>query len=147
MIVYQQRKPTALPPQLADLTQRTLGACIEVHRALGPGLLESVYELCLAAEFEHRNMPFRRQVPIPVAYRNVSLESGFRLDFVIEDELVVEIKAVETVLDVHRAQLASYLKLANRPVGLLINFNVPVLRQGVKRILNPAHEGLLSRQS
>ncbi|HVT10793.1 MAG TPA: GxxExxY protein [Fimbriimonadaceae bacterium] len=137
--------PRARPALTADLHKKTgaiLSAAINVHRELGPGLLESVYEVCLTAEFRHLGIEFQRQVDVPVTYRDAYVATGLRLDFLIFDEIIVELKAVEIVLAVHKAQLLSYLRLTNKPVGLLINFNVPALRQGVSRIINPAHPSI-----
>lgn len=115
-----------------------------MHKAIGPGLLESVYEACFAAELRYKGIEFQRQVGIDIRYRDVELECGLRLDFLIEELIIVELKAVEVILPVHAAQLASYLRLANKPLGLLINFNVPLLREGVKRVINPNYSGPLS---
>lgn len=116
-----------------ELTKRIIGAAIEVHRELGPGLLESAYERALARELELAEMEFTSQVSVPMEYKGVDLGSGYRIDLLVEDEVIVEIKAVERLLPVHEAQLLSYLRLLNKPVGLLINFHVPVLKQGVVR--------------
>lgn len=116
-----------------DLTDRIIGAAIEVHRTLGPGLLESAYEECLCRELELRGIRFRRQVALPLSYKGVALECGYRIDVLVEETAVVEIKAVEALLPVHEAQLVSYLRLGGWHVGLLINFHVPVLIKGVRR--------------
>jgi GxxExxY protein len=118
-----------------ELTERIIGAAIEVHKALGPGLLESAYEECLAHEFTLANISFERQRPLPVRYKSVELDCGYRLDFVVENTVVLELKAAETLHAIYEAQLLTYLKLGDWPVGLLINFNVPVLRKGVKRMV------------
>jgi len=118
-----------------ELTGTIIGAAIEVHRILGPGLLESAYEECLNYEFGQRVARFVRQHPLPVVYKGIKLDCGYRLDFLVENTVVVEIKAVESILPIHEAQLLSYLKLGGWQVGLLINFNVPVLKQGIKRIV------------
>jgi GxxExxY protein len=122
--------------RLNHITEKIIGCAIEVHRALGPGLLESAYEECLSFELSQSNISFEKQVPLPVIYKGVKLECGYRMDLVIDRLIVVEIKAVERILPVHEAQLLSYLKLANKPLGLLINFHVPVLKNGLKRIRN-----------
>jgi GxxExxY protein len=114
-------------------TGAIIAAAIEVHRALGPGLLESVYEECLCRELELRGIPFARQVPIPVEYKGVSSECGYRVDILVQDEVVVEIKAVEAIHPVHEAQLLTYMKLSGKRVGLLLNFCVPVLKDGIVR--------------
>jgi GxxExxY protein len=120
-----------------ELTERVIGAAIEVHRALGPGLLESAYEECLCHELHLREITFERQLPFPVRYKNVSLDCGYRLDLVVEHVLVLEIKCVEHVLPVHEAQLLTYLKMTGKRVGLILNFNVPVLARGgiVRKVL------------
>ncbi len=117
------------------LTQQIIGAAIEVHRALGPGLLESAYETCLCHELSLRQIPFDRQKQLPVVYKGVEIECGYRLDLLVADTVVVELKAVEQLLPVHQAQVLSYLRLGGWEVGLLINFHVPVLRQGIRRIV------------
>ncbi|NOT02089.1 MAG: GxxExxY protein [Phycisphaerales bacterium] len=118
------------------ITEQVIGAAIEVHRALGPGLLESAYEECLAYEFGVRRIAFDRQRALDVTYKEVHLDCGYRVDFLIERAVVVELKAVELLLPIHEAQLLTYLKLGGWNVGLLINFNVPVLRNGIKRMVH-----------
>lgn len=118
------------------LTASIIGAAIEVHRELGPGLMESAYEECLCHELCLRRLSFQRQVPLPVHYKKVNLDCGYRMDLVVENTVIVELKAVETLQPVHEAQLITYLKLSTKPVGLLINFNVPVLKDGVVRRVN-----------
>jgi GxxExxY protein len=108
---------------------------MEVHRTLGPGLLESVYEQCLAHELSLAGIPFLRQVPLPVEYKGMKLDCGYRLDFLVDGRLVVELKSVEQLSDLHTAQLLTYMRLAHVPVGLLINFNVPVLKDGIRRFV------------
>ena len=110
-------------------------AAYAVHRALGPGLLESVYEVCLIHELNKRGLKVDRQVAVPVVYDDVRLDAGLRLDLVVENGVLVELKAVETILPVHHAQVLTYLKLSGLRLGLLINFNVPVIRDGIKRIV------------
>ena len=128
---------TELRKTLNDLTKSVIGVAIEVHRALGPGLLESAYEICLCRELNLREIQFRRQVPIPVGYKGVKLDCGYRSDVVIEDSLPLELKAVDALLPIHEAQLLSYLKLTGLNVDLLINFNVELLRDGIRRrVLN-----------
>jgi len=116
-----------------ELTEQIIGAAIEVHRSLGPGLLESAYQACLAHELSLRKLSFEREKPLPIEYKGVQLDCGYRLDFLVEGKVVVELKAVESVLPVHEAQLITYLKLTGCRVGLLINFNVPVLKDGITR--------------
>lgn len=115
------------------LTHEIIGAAIEVHRLLGPGLLESVYQNCLARELSLREIPFEQEKPIPVEYKGTLLDCGYRLDFLIDNKVVVELKAVDNIDSIHEAQLLTYLRLTGRKVGLLINFNVPILIKGVKR--------------
>jgi GxxExxY protein len=119
-----------------ELTGRIIAAAIEVHRHLGPGLLESVYEECLCHELKLVGLRFERQPSLPVIYKGIRLESGYRADLIVEDEVVVEIKATEATARLYHAQLLTYLKVSHKQVGLLINFNVPVLKDGIKRIVN-----------
>jgi GxxExxY protein len=122
-----------------DLTKKIIGAAIEVHRALGPGLMESAYEECLCHELNLRGLSFQRQLPIPVSYKGVNLDCGYKLDVLVEDTVILELKCAERIIPVHEAQLLTYLKLLNKPVGFVINFNVPVLKQGlVRRVLDSA---------
>jgi GxxExxY protein len=116
-----------------ELTDRIIGAAIEVHRVLGPGLLETTYQACLARELTIRGIAFKREVPLRVQYKGSALDCGYKLDLVIEKKAVVELKAVEQLLPIHEAQLLTYLKLSGHRVGLLINFNVPVLKDGIVR--------------
>ena len=110
-----------------------IAAAIEVHRSLGPGLLESAYEECLCHELHLRGLSFQRQVDLPVSFKGLKLDCGYRLDLLVEDSVLVELKAVERLLPVHEPQLLTYLHLAHKPVGLLINFNVPLLKDGIRR--------------
>jgi len=121
---------------LDELTKRIIGAAIEVHRHTGPGLLESVYEECLCYELSQLGLAFRRQVPLAVLYKEVKLDCGYRMDLVVEDSIVLEVKAVDRLVPVHSAQLLTYLKLSGKQVGLLLNFNEAVLRRGLKRLVN-----------
>jgi GxxExxY protein len=120
-----------------ELTEKIIGAAIEVHRALGPGLLESAYEECLCRELDLRGLKFQRQVPLPVEYKGVRLDCGYRLDLIVEDEVILELKCIERVLSVHEAQLLTYLKLTSKRVGLIVNFNVATLIRGgiVRKVL------------
>ncbi|HYM59313.1 MAG TPA: GxxExxY protein [Thermoanaerobaculia bacterium] len=118
------------------VTEDIIGAAIEVHRALGPGLLESAYEECVCRELALRSVPLERQKVLPVEYKGVRLDCGYRLDLLVADAVVVEIKAVRVLEPIHKAQLLTYLKLGGWQLGLLINFNVPVLRNGIKRVAN-----------
>jgi len=118
------------------ITEKIIGCAIEVDRALGPGLLESTYEECTCYEIRCGGLKAERQVPLPVVYKGVKLDCGYRMDLVVEKAVVIEFKTVEVPLPVHEAQLLSYLKLSGLFVGLLINFHVPVLKDGLKRIVN-----------
>jgi len=113
-----------------DLTEQIIGAAIEVHRALGPGLLESAYEECLCHELNIREIPFRRQVSLPVLYKGVKLDCGYRIDLIVDDRVILELKCTEHILPVHEAQLLSYMKMANVRVGILVNFHVATLVRG-----------------
>ena len=108
---------------------------MEVHRHLGPGLLESAYEECLAHELYLNKVDFHRQVPIPVTYKGLNLECGYRMDILVEDTLIIELKSVERILPIHEAQLLTYIKLSKVNKGLIINFNVPLLKDGLKRLV------------
>lgn len=117
------------------VTERIIGCAIEVHRHTGPGLLESVYEACLARELKAAQLKYDRQISLPIVYKGEPLDCACRIDFVVEEHVLVEVKSVEHLLDVHKAQVITYLRLSGLPVGLLINFNVPVLRSGIRRLL------------
>ena len=119
-----------------EITEQILGAAIAVHRALDPGLLESTYEACLAYELLERRLRFERQASLPIVDRGVRIDCGYRLDLVVEGLVVVEIKAVERMLSIHEAQILTYLKLPGLPVGLLLNFNVPMMREGIRRFVH-----------
>ena len=119
-----------------DLTGRIIGAAIEVHKRLGPGLLESTYEACLCIELMRSGISFEKQKMLPIEYRGERVENGYRIDLLVEDSVVVELKAVREIDDVHLAQILSYLKLSGLKTGLLINFNVLKLIDGVKRVSN-----------
>lgn len=122
---------------LDRITREVIGGAIEVHRALGPGALESAYEVCLVYELGQRGLAFERQKPIPVHYKGIALDCAYRADIVVDRCVIVELKAVQRIEPVHEAQLNSYLKFSGCPVGLLINFNVPILTQGIRRwVLN-----------
>lgn len=117
----------------SNLTREIIGAAMEVHRELGPGLLESAYEMCLCHELTLRGLSFRRQVRLPVFYKGIRLDCGYRIDVLVEERVIVELKSVEKITAVDEAQLLTYLRLNNTRVGLLINFNVPVLKDGITR--------------
>jgi GxxExxY protein len=118
-----------------SLTSRVIGLAIEVHRALGPGLLESAYEECLCYELSSHGIRFRRQVPLPIVYKAVRLDCGYRIDITIEDMLIAELKTVERILPVHEAQLLTYLRLSGITTGLILNFHAPVLKDGIRRLV------------
>ena len=121
---------------LNSLSKIIVDACYSVHKEFGPGLLESVYEFCLLKEFEMRGIDAKSQVSIPLIYKGKKLEKEFKIDILVEDEIILEIKSVEVLLPVHKAQLISYLKLADKRLGFLVNFNVPRIKDGIKRIVN-----------
>lgn len=117
------------------LSNRVIGCAIEVHRHLGPGLLESTYEQCLAHELRIANMPFKLQYPLPVEYKGIKLDCGYRIDLLIDNSLIIELKAVEKILPIHQAQLLTYMKLSGISIGLLMNFNVEYIKNGIKRMV------------
>jgi GxxExxY protein len=118
-----------------ELTKVIIGAAIDVHRQLGPGLLESAYEACLCHEFGLRQILYESQKPLPVIYKGLSLECGYRVDVLVDSKVVLEIKSVEAVLPIHEAQMLTYMRLGCWKAGLLINFNVPLLKQGIRRLV------------
>ena len=120
---------------LSDTTGQIIGSAIEVHKFLGPGLLEAVYEECLCIELESRSIALQRQAGVPIEYKGNRLEAEYRLDLLVNNEVVVELKACDHILPIHEAQLLTYLRLTKKKVGLLINFNVPVLKDGIKRMM------------
>ena len=115
------------------LSERVIGAAISVHKELGPGLLESIYETCLCREFDLLGIAYARQVERPISYKGLVLEGGFRIDLIVDQRLVLELKSVEELLPIHEAQLLTYLKLSGIKLGFLINFNIPVLKDGLRR--------------
>ena len=125
---------------LNHLTERIIAAAIEIHRHLGPGLLESAYQECLCFELSQAGIRFQREVPLPVVYKGLKLDCCYRLDLLVEDAVIVEVKSNEGLLPVHSAQLLTYLKASDKEIGLLINFNVPVLKDGLKRLVNHYEE-------
>ena len=125
----------AARPRPDPLTRRIIGAAIEVHRTLGPGLLESTYEACLCWELCEAGLAIERQLPLPVAYKSVTLDCGYRLDLVVERRVVLELKAVDRLAPLHDAQLLTYLRLSGVRVGLLLNFNVSVMTDGIRRLV------------
>jgi len=128
------------PMEINDLTGQVIGAAIEVHKALGPGLLESTYEECLCHELNLRGLAFERQKPLPVVYKGKRLDCGYRLDIVVENAIILELKSCEKIEPIHKAQLLTYLKLSGLKLGLLLNFNVPLMRDGIVRIVNELKE-------
>jgi GxxExxY protein len=124
------------PHDLNYLAGKIIGAAMQVHTALGPGLLESTYEACLAYELECNNIRAASQVHLPVKYKGINIDAGYRVDLIVEDSIIIELKAVESLTKIHTAQILAYLKLSKIKLGLLINFNVPHLRQGIKRVVN-----------
>ncbi|MCW9023931.1 MAG: GxxExxY protein [Gammaproteobacteria bacterium] len=119
-----------------ELSRIAIGAAIEVHKSLGPGLLESVYKQCLARELDLQDVPYQLELPINTRYKGIEFDIGYRIDMMISDKLVIELKVAEKILPVHEAQLLSYLRLSKRKLGLLLNFNVPVMKSGIRRIVN-----------
>lgn len=124
-----------LSARTESLAAQIVDAAVKVHKALGPGLLESVYEICLCHELSLRGIAFQRQVELPVCYEGIRLEAGFRIDILVDSCLVVELKTVDALSPLHEAQLLTYLKLSNNRLGLLLNFNVPIMKQGIKRLI------------
>ena len=124
-----------IPNRLNEIGTKIVDAAYQVHKELGPGLLESVYEECLVREFEENNLSVKRQVSVPLFYRGKALDSQLRIDLLVEDSIIIELKAVERLLPVHEAQLLSYLRLSQKRLGYLINFNVPMIKSGIKRMV------------
>jgi GxxExxY protein len=129
--VSQRNKLRAM--EMNEITQKIIGCAIEVHKHLGPGLLESAYEECLAYELIKKGLVIKRQHPTPVVYKEIKLECGYRIDILVENLVVVELKVVDIIAPVHEAQILTYMKFANKSIGLLINFNVTLLKNGIKR--------------
>ena len=133
--------------RLNSISEAIIGAAIDVHKAVGPGLLESAYEACLAYELRQRGLKVEQQKELPLKYRDVQLDCGYRLDLLVEDCVIVEVKAIEALLPLHQAQLMSYLRLTKCHLGLIINFNVTQLTRGVKRVVNEFPDSALSASS
>jgi GxxExxY protein len=133
--------------RLNKISEIVIGAAIDVHRALGPGLLESAYESCLVFELAQRGLKVEQQKPLPIVYREVRLDCGYRIDMLVENQVIIEVKSIDALLPIHKAQLLSYLKLSGCHLGLLINFNVRVLKDGVVRVVNSFPETLRSQRS
>jgi GxxExxY protein len=123
-----------------QLSSKIIGSAIEVHKALGPGLLESSYQKCLCHELRLRGIPFEYEKPLPLVYKGEKLYCGYQMDLVVENAIIVELKSCEKLAPIHEAQLLTYLKLSDLKLGLLLNFNVPVMREGIKRIVNKLKE-------
>ncbi len=121
--------------EINKITEKIIGAAIEVHRTLGPGLLESAYEQCLEYELTERGLKVERQIPVPVIYKDLYIEYGYRLDLLVEDQVIVEIKSIDELHPVHEAQILTYLKFSEKKIGLLINFNVKLLKEGLRRYI------------
>jgi len=119
--------------EINQITEKIIGCAIEVHKKLGPGLLESAYEECLSYELKCAGLAFQRQVPVPIVYKDIKLECGYRIDILVEKTVIIELKAIEALAPVHEAQILTHMKFANKTIGLLINFNVTLLKSGIKR--------------
>ena len=126
--------------EINELTETVIASAIEVHRHLGPGLLESAYEQCLCHELSLRDLHFERQVALPVTYKGIKLDCGYRADIIVDEKLVLEIKAIDSITPLYQAQILTYLKMMDMRVGLILNFNVPVLKDGIKRMVNKLKE-------
>ena len=122
--------------EINKISEKIIGCAINVHKALGPGLLESTYEICLIHELKKANLKVQAQLALPVIYDEIKLDAGYRIDLLVEDTVIVELKAIDNLLPIHEAQILSYLKLSGKKLGLLINFNVKLLINGVKRLVN-----------
>ena len=129
------RVHTSLDPKLEAIGTKVVDCAFQVHTALGPGLLESVYEVCLCHELTKQGIPYRSQVSLPIVYRDVTLDAGLRIDLLVADSIVVELKAVDKLIELHEAQLLTYLKLTERRLGYLINFNVVLIKHGIRRVV------------
>ena len=125
----------SLDPRIEAIGREIIDSAIQVHKALGPGLLESVYQSCMCHEFSLRKISFQKEAAVPVIYKNLRLESGLRLDLLVEDCIILELKSVEKIIPIHESQLLTYLKITNHRLGFLLNFNVPLMKEGIKRII------------
>ncbi len=121
--------------ELNDISYKIIGAAYEVHKHLGPGLLESTYEVCFASELNEAGLKVDIQKPLPVVYKNIKLDAGYRIDLLVENEIIIELKSVDEIAPIHEAQLLTYMKLSGKRLGLLINFNVKDLKKGIKRMI------------
>jgi GxxExxY protein len=133
--------------KLADLTEKIIGAAIEVHRQTGSGLMESAYEECLCYELSQLGLKFERQVQLPIMYKGVRLDCAYKMDLLVEDSVVLELKTVDQLLPIHSAQLLTYLKLSGKRIGLLLNFHAPILTKGIKRLINDSTSSAISLPS
>lgn len=131
----EERMYESIPTQVEEIATRVLDAAFAVHRALGPGLLESVYESCMCHELSKAGIPFQRQLSLPIIYDAIKIDGGLRLDLLVDEVVICELKAVERVLPIHEAQILTYLKLSNLRLGLILNFNVALLKDGIRRIV------------
>jgi GxxExxY protein len=132
----QEGQARAMAADLNEISRKIVDAAVQVHKVLGPGLLESVYRECLVHELRKRGLPVRLEVDVPIVYDGIKLASTLRLDLLVNEEVIVELKSIEDILAVHRGQLLSYLRLSNKRIGLLINFNVALLKNGLVRLVN-----------
>ena len=130
--------------ELNEISGRIIAAALKVHSAIGPGVLESVYQTCLLHELQRTDLAVQSQVALPVVYDGLHMDSGYRLDLLVENTVIVELKCVEALLPIHKAQLLTYLRLANKPLGILLNFNVVHLREGIKRVLNNKYRAAMA---
>lgn len=130
--------------EYAEITEKVIAAALKVHSAIGPGVLESVYQTCMSHELRQAGVMASSEVALPVLYEGLRLDSGYRIDLLVENALIVELKCVDALLPIHKAQLLTYLRLANKPVGLLLNFNVVHMREGIKRILNNKYKPVMA---
>lgn len=126
--------------EINQITERIIGAAINVHKELGPGLLESAYQTCLYYELQKTGLKVEKEVPLPLVYEDVHLECGYRVDLLVENKVIIELKSVDNLADIHTAQVLTYLKLSNNKIGLLINFNVVILVNGIRRLINKYHK-------
>ncbi len=126
--------------EINQITERIIGAAINVHKELGPGLLESAYQACLYYELQKTGLKVEKEVPLPLVYEDVHLECGYRVDLLVENKVIIELKSVDNLADIHTAQVLTYLKLSNNKIGLLINFNVVILVNGIRRLINKYHK-------
>jgi GxxExxY protein len=127
-----------------EVTEKIIGAALKVHSAIGPGVLESVYQTCIAYELRTSGLKVFTEVALPVVYQGIRMDSGYRIDLLVEDLVIVELKCADTLLPIHKAQLLTYLRLANKPIGVLLNFNVVQMRDGIKHILNNKYRAAAS---